>query len=471
MEYKEWTHQRETFKWLSYVMIFLYGFEMQTTKYFLLYYLKDRFHIQTSIAIFYYSVTEALYSIAQIIGGAFLGRYMDRTRNLRRVVVGVMLASFAGNSLYVLHGQIWLVVIGRILMGFTECLQTAVIGEIRRTYAKEVDTMKQVIGWYEVSYQIGINIGAGIPILFTGILIRIGFVKLDKLNMGNLLITVGSLALAIVSYFKVTDLSKNLERIESKNYTDALDLSTLNESRRTSHIRCSKLERADLSTADTKCTNNDSESTPSQVTLMKFSDLFNFDIITLCLAYGMGRYGIATLISSMTIIPPSMYGWSLNTLLIVVIVTNCVTLILSTLLVKYAFFKDPVRNFYLYIISLITCAVMVTALMLTNIGILNTLPQQIIFFSILYLSKNPIFLQGQIVNTFLLLQTVNAQDSSFITGVRTVAGITFKGISFLLAFYSSHYPQYHSPVVAMVTLLMAVLVLWRRDIHLRKKLA
>ena len=109
-------------------MIFVYGLEAQATKYFLLYYLKDRFDIEVSVAVVYYSVTEALYSVAQIIGVVVLGRYVDRTRNLRRVVVGVMLVSFVGNFLYVLHGEIWLVVMGRILMGFTEALQTAVIG-------------------------------------------------------------------------------------------------------------------------------------------------------------------------------------------------------------------------------------------------------------------------------------------------------------------------------------------------------
>ena len=131
MEYTKWIQRREIFKWLSYVMIFLYGLEVQSTKYFLLYYLKDRFHIPTSMAVFCYSITEAFYSVAQIIGGAFLGRYMDRTRNLRRVVVVLMLVSFGGNVLYVSQGAIWLMVMGRFLMGFAEALQTAVIGKLK----------------------------------------------------------------------------------------------------------------------------------------------------------------------------------------------------------------------------------------------------------------------------------------------------------------------------------------------------
>ena len=138
MDYTKWLQQREIFKWLAYFMIFVYGLEVQATKYFLLYYLKDRFHIPTSVAVFYYSITEALYSVAQIIGAVVLGRYVDRTRNLRRVVVGLMLVSFVGNFIYVLQGEIWLVVMGRILMGFTEALQTAVIGESNPSMPRKI---------------------------------------------------------------------------------------------------------------------------------------------------------------------------------------------------------------------------------------------------------------------------------------------------------------------------------------------
>ena len=204
---------------------------------------------------------------------------------------------------------------------------------------------------------------------------------------------------------------------------------------------------------------------------MTLSDLFQFNITTLCLAYGMVRYSIGTFISNITIIAPSIYGWSLNTLLIVVLSSNWFTLSLTTILIKCSFFINSSRNFYLYIISLIACSAMITSLMLTNIGILQTLLQQILLFATLNVTKNLLFFQGQLTNTFLLLQTVNPQDSSFITGVRTAVGITFKGASFTLAFLSSRYPQYHSPVVAIVTLFSAVLILWRRDTHLRKKLA
>ena len=76
--------------------------------------------------------------------------------------------------------------------------------------------MKSVISWYEVSYQMGLNISAGLPVLFTGYQVRIGFFKLDKLNIVNFIIAILSFILAIVSYFKVVDLSKNLERTEFK---------------------------------------------------------------------------------------------------------------------------------------------------------------------------------------------------------------------------------------------------------------
>ncbi|XP_066921226.1 uncharacterized protein [Clytia hemisphaerica] len=482
MNYTKWLHQRETFKWLAYLMIFIYGLENQTTKYFLLYYFKDRFHIQTAQAVIYYSVTEALYSVAQIIGGAVIGRYTDRTRNLRRVVVGVMLLSFGGNFLYVLHGHLWLVILGRFLMGFTESLQTAVIGEVRRSYQNEQEKLKTVISWYEVFNQLGMNIGAGLPILFTGFRIRIGYLKLDKYNMVNLVIAVFSFVLAVVSYYKVTNLSKNLAIIDSKNqkiHSDSSGQKTtaekLDQSLNIKEISSAHQNKhcQRKSPTNTKHLNNETKAAPgrpdpSSTSLMKYSDLLQFDIITLCLAYGMVRYSVGTFISNMTIIAPSEYHWSLSTLLIVVMTSNWFTLAATLLLVKHGFFIDNKRNFYLYVTSLAASSAMMTSFMLTNIGVLDILPKQILLFAILNITKNFIYFQGQLTNTFLILQTVNPQDSSFITGVRGAVGTTFKGFGYTLASFSSHYPQYHSPVVAMFTLIFAVLILWRRNLHLQR---
>ena len=129
-EYLQWLKDRTIFKWLAFCMVALYAIELQCTKYFLLYYIKDRFNLTELDAVLYYSLTESLYAIAQIAGGVSLGRYSDRTRNTRKVVIGAMFISFVGNAIYVLQINIPLVIIGRIMMGFPECLQTAVVGKL-----------------------------------------------------------------------------------------------------------------------------------------------------------------------------------------------------------------------------------------------------------------------------------------------------------------------------------------------------
>ena len=238
----------------------------------------------------------------------------------------------------------------------------------------------------------------------------------------------------ILNFFRARDLSKDLERMKKKYAVSQED-----------------------GGVEATCKS-----------LMKWTDLFQIDIITLCLAYSLIRYAVGTFTSSMTIMLPLNYHWSLNALLILLMCTNCFTSGTTIILVKLGLLKNPTRSFYLYILALVLTSFIITSLMLTELGLLTTVVYQAVFFVCLLAAKNFTFVKNQITNTILILHLVNPQDSSFIMGIRTAFGISFKGLAFASSPISSKYPEYHSPAFVLFLLPITAIILYRRNVHLEK---
>ena len=287
-----------------------------------------------------------------------------------------------------------------------------------------------------MAFQVGRNVGSGTPVLFTWVHVHFGFWKLDKLNIVNMILAVFCLVATILNFFRARDLSKDLERMKEKYAAPQEDK-----------------ERKDETTSKS---------------LMKWSELLQIDIITLCLAYSFVRYATGTFTSSMTIMLPMDYHWSLNGMLVLIMCTNCFTSVTTIILVKLGLLKNPTRSFYLYILSLGLASCMMISLMLTDVGVLTTVTNQAVFFVCLLAAKNFVFVKNQITNTMLMLHLVKPQDSSFIMGIRTAFGISFKGLAFAISPISSKYPEYHSPALVLLILPIAAIILYRRNIHLEK---
>ena len=82
-EYKAWKKKRNKTTNISYFIIFLGGLEINAVSVTLLYYLVESFEISFAQARMYYSIAEFFNGVGQIISGVYIGRYVDRTRNLR----------------------------------------------------------------------------------------------------------------------------------------------------------------------------------------------------------------------------------------------------------------------------------------------------------------------------------------------------------------------------------------------------
>ena len=128
-KYEKWEKDREIFRWIVTAAILLYGLEDQVVVVSLLYYLMDKYNLPRHNVSFYFSMTQLFFSCVQMIAGVGLGRYADRTRNLRKVVLLNLTLTTVLNLTYTLPFPLWVIIIARSLMGVTESLQTAVLGE------------------------------------------------------------------------------------------------------------------------------------------------------------------------------------------------------------------------------------------------------------------------------------------------------------------------------------------------------
>ena len=127
-EYKIWKQKRSTYRWISSVTIVLYGAEDITTIT-MIFLLMDRYKLSRQDSAFYYSVTEMVFCMVQAFGSLLLGRYADKTQNIRLVLMLNLFMCCLCNLTYTLPLPLWIVLSARGLMGITESLNSAVLGK------------------------------------------------------------------------------------------------------------------------------------------------------------------------------------------------------------------------------------------------------------------------------------------------------------------------------------------------------
>eukprot|EP00111_Clytia_hemisphaerica_P020359 TCONS_00059973-protein len=81
-----------------------------------IYYYRDSFNVPNPK--FYYGCSVAVIFISGVISSFVCGRLMDKTRNMRGLVLNLVLFNIVGNILYTMTWSPWLPVIGRFVCGF-----------------------------------------------------------------------------------------------------------------------------------------------------------------------------------------------------------------------------------------------------------------------------------------------------------------------------------------------------------------
>lgn len=135
--FKQWKQKRYITTVLAMIQAFLIGVEYSAISVSALFYLKDLLHAKN--ADFFYGLTIGAMYISSISSGIFLGRYTDKVRNPRGIVLSTGMLSIFGNLMYSLPYSPWLLVTGRFFCGFGDAVQAVVSGKLNSYLYQELE--------------------------------------------------------------------------------------------------------------------------------------------------------------------------------------------------------------------------------------------------------------------------------------------------------------------------------------------
>lgn len=107
--------------------VFLLGFEFQAILVTLLYYLEKEVSVDDHHL--YYGVVTASFFLSASFSGVAFGRFADRTRNVKLIILANALLSIIGNVMYTVPCNVWFLIIGRFFNGFSESIQPVMCGK------------------------------------------------------------------------------------------------------------------------------------------------------------------------------------------------------------------------------------------------------------------------------------------------------------------------------------------------------
>ena len=133
-EYQRWKKERLTFRYVSNIYVMIYNIECLVTNISMVYYLQERYQPSGTEIALYYSVVQTYYAMVQMVGGLILGRYADRSQNIRLILLANLAVSTLCNFTYTLPVPLWIVLMARAFMGVPESIKSAVLGKRRNRF-------------------------------------------------------------------------------------------------------------------------------------------------------------------------------------------------------------------------------------------------------------------------------------------------------------------------------------------------
>ena len=329
------------------------------------------------------------------------------------------------------------------------------VGEFRRCYND--DEMINVLNWYEIFYAIGINLGPGLPVLFSFVDIQIGWWRIDANNIINVLVFISVTLIFIASWFQVFDLSKELEKIK----TD-FDCGTYNIPKQNFYTDIQSKSNCKDGGIGSPLISPKEKSTPKR-NLMKWKDLLQFEILLLTLSYAFMRVVVSNAVTDVTLIATKTFQWKMNELALLHIILGSSSYLLITLFVKLKVFTGTRTIFYAYISAIITTLIIIAMLVLPRtISLTSVHAQHVLCGTVLFL-KCFIKFQAQSAGKYLLFNTVSLDNANFVDGFRSFVGNFFRVLARGTVYYFFMYTEYFAPPVLLVGAIIICILLFRKD--------
>ncbi|XP_066932542.1 uncharacterized protein [Clytia hemisphaerica] len=465
-EYKKWTKLLKKTTYISYFLIFLGGLEINAVQISMLYYLEESFKMTPDEVRLYYSLAEAFNALGQCFSGLLIGRYMDRTRNLKLSCLLILCATIVGNLLYSLPVHVSFIVIGRFLCGFNEAFQVAFCGEFKRCYHKE-DELIQVLSWYELFFAIGMATGPGAPVIFSWVYLKIGGWIINKYNALHVFLVVLLALLFIILWFQLTDLSKDLDRMREK--FNIMSKSSHEEQalkKRSGKINSGK----DRLTNGEICKSNKHAFVPKgSRKLMEWRELLQIDIISLCTCYTIIRYCTNASVALITMDAATLFHWPVSWISWLTIAGACTHFLVITTLIKCRVFKGLRRNYFFYLSALNLTFVMLAIIPLPRIDNFKSYTLQLLYLAFLILAKGWTFFNAQSAGKILLFNTVTPENSCLIDSIRSSVGSLARLFAFSTSFLCFKYPGYFILPAGTILFIGNCVIVYRYKVLLYNK--
>ncbi|XP_066927856.1 uncharacterized protein [Clytia hemisphaerica] len=465
-EYKKWTKLLKKTTYISYLLSFLNGLEANAVLIVLLYYLEESFKMTPDEVRLYYSLTEAFNALGQIFSGLLMGRYMDRTRNLKLSCLLILCATIVGNLLYSLPIHVLFIIIGRFLCGFNEAFQVAFCGEFKRCYHKE-DELIQVLSWYELSNAIGMAAGPGAPVFFSWVYLKIGGWMINKYNALHVFLVVLLVLLFVILWFQLTDLSKDLDRMRVKFNT----MSKSSHDEQALEERSGRINsRKDRLTTGEICKSNKHASVPKgSRKLMEWKELLQIDIISLCTSYTIIRYCTNASASLIAMNAATLFHWPVNWISWLTIAGAGTHFLVITILIKCHVFKGLKSNYFFYLSALNLTLVMLAIIPLPRIDNFKSYTFQLLYLAFLMLAKGWTYFNAQSAGKILLFNTVTPENSCLIDSIRSSAGSLARLFAYSTSFLCFKYPGYFILPAGTILFIGICVIVYRYKVYLYKQ--
>ena len=208
----EWKKKRESTYRVFCILAIFVGSEFSLIVPSLWFYLNDV--IKTDHIKFYYATAAAIYYIAPIFGGLVISVYVDRTRNLKPVMLTLIAFEIIGSCMYAIYLSVYFPVVARFIQGFGEVNVSLMTAEIARVFPREECTKKiaNIVACFTGAF----IISPGLGIIFKYIDFEIAGFKVNFGNFPGLMMAVLFSCILIVASFKCHNLSKEYDLKEQE---------------------------------------------------------------------------------------------------------------------------------------------------------------------------------------------------------------------------------------------------------------
>lgn len=158
---------------------------------------------------FFYSIISAAYLLSAVLFSIMIGRWVDRTRNVRIAFLVCNMSVIFGNVLYSVHHSPWFLVVGRFLCGIGGPLRSVMSGEVSRCFPTDQVTRKfSLMG---TAFSLGFILGPGLNFAFKDFDLRFGLFHLTFANVAGFYMAGLFIIVQVVVFLTVTDLSKEYD--------------------------------------------------------------------------------------------------------------------------------------------------------------------------------------------------------------------------------------------------------------------